>query len=809
MRSYFKIAVRNLLKRGDYSILNILGLSIGIACFLLIFQYVSYEKSYDDFPGADQIVRLRLDNYQDGKLSWQSAAVYPAFAPYMKKDFPEVRGYCRLALAEMLLSNDKRNIKFNVDKGYYADQAFLSMFNVIVITGNAATSLKGLNKIMLSPAMAKKLFGDENPLGKTLVNRAPFSRESFEVTGVFIPPVHSHLVVDFLISYPSIGTLRRQFGDQSSPEETSWGWNQFYTYLLLEKGTDLRSFESKFPSFCDRYINNLDWKRASRTSNEVGLTPLKDIHLHSHYMLEAEANGNEQAVSFLFLLALLVVGIAWVNYINLATGRSLERAKEVGVRKVIGATRFSLITQFFTESILINLISLLLALLIAIITASWFSRFINIPLKHFYLQPAYVMMLSIIFIAGVILSGAYPAFILSGFKPVKVLKGVFKNSSGGLLIRKILIVVQFAVSIILIAGTVIVYQQINYMRSQPLGVNIKQTLILEGAGSVPDSIYQTAFKPFKETVLQLSAVKNITVSTGVMGKENSWANEVARVHPLNSALVKLDFLGVDYDFIPAYGMKMATGRNFSTDFSSDDNAAIINETAARMLGFKSDEEAINQKLSSDSGRIIIGVVKDYHTQSLNKMIKPQLMILRLHARSFYSIKTESRNVSTIINAVRATWNMYFPNDPFSYYFLDETFDAQYKSEQRFGQLSAIFAGIIIIISCFGLLGLSTYNVLQRKREIGIRKVFGASAQNITYLLSKDFVKLVLTAAFIAVPVAWWVMRIWLQRFAYRMNISIWGFAIAGGTALMIALLTVSLQSVKAAIANPVKTLRME
>lgn len=377
------------------------------------------------------------------------------------------------------------------------------------------------------------------------------------------------------------------------------------------------------------------------------------------------------------------------------------------------------------------------------------------------------------------------------------------------MIRKSLIIVQFATSVVLIAGTIIVYRQVNYMRSQPLGVNIGQTLILEGAGSVSDSMYQTSFKPFKEAVLQLPVVKNIAVSTSVMGKENNWSNEVARANASNARRVNLDFLGIDYDFIPAYEMKMAAGRNFSKAFPSDSNAAILNETAVRMLGFKNAEEAINQKLERGGDRTIIGVIRDYHTEALNKMIEPQLMLLRLNARDIYSVKIESQNVPNTINALRARWIMYFPNDPFSYYFLDETFDRQYKADTQFGKAFGFFACIAIIIACFGLLGLSAYNVLQRKKEIGIRKVFGASVQNIAYLLSKDFTKLVLIASVIAVPVAWWLMSKWLQSFAYRISISIWVFVFAGITALIIALITVSFQSIKAAIANPVNSLRME
>src|SRR5437762_5429548 len=375
IKSYFKIAIRNLLKRKDYSSLNILGLTIGTSCCLLIFQYVSFERSYDNFlPKADRIFRLRLDYYQQGRLDWQSAAVYPAFGPTMKKDFAEVEDYCRLAPSELLLSNEQGNIKFKEEKGYYADPSFLSMFNIHVRKGDAKSALKGLDKIMLSAEMAKKYFGNNEALGKILIFHSSFSTRPFQVTGIFDPlPSNSHLVVNYLVSYPTVGAFRRGSGNQSNPEETSWGWYQFYTYLQLKPGADVKKLESKFPNFCDHYINNQESVKANNIHNEVYLIPARDIHLHSHYMQEAEVNGNARTVSFLFLIAFFIIGIAWVNYINLATARSLERAKEVGVRKLIGAVRLSLIGQFFIESILINLISFLLALIITFSTAPWFT----------------------------------------------------------------------------------------------------------------------------------------------------------------------------------------------------------------------------------------------------------------------------------------------------------------------------------------------------------------------------------------------------------------------------------------------------
>ncbi len=781
-----------------------------MASCLLIFQYVSFEKGYDYFPDADRIVRLRLDSYQQGRLDWQSAAVYPAFGPAMKRDFPEVDNYCRLAATEMLLSNDERNVRFNESKGYYADPSFLSMFSIDVVKGNPKTALDGLNKIMLSKELAKKYFGSDDAVGKILTYRDPLFTKIFQVTGIFNPPVHSHLVINYLISYPTIGSSRRDFGDMSRPEETSWGWYQFYTYLLLKPGTDIKRFESKFPAFCDRHINNLDWKKQSNTRNEVYLISLKDIHLHSNYMQEAEPPGNPQAVSFLFLVAIFIIIIAWINYINLSTARSLERAKEVGVRKVIGATRVKLTMQFFLESILINLTAFVVAIIIAYITAPWFNNLTGITLQTgFYLPVTYCLLISIIFFAGTLLSGLYPAFIISAFKPIAVLKGIFKNSSGGLALRKGLIIVQFATSFILVAATIIVYKQVRFMRSQPLGANIQQTLVLEGAQSVKDSTYQHALQPFKNSIVQLPGVKNMTVSTSIMGKENFWANGITRLDADQSNPVTIDYLGVDYDFIPFYEMKMVAGRNFSRDFPSDSSVTILNETAVRMLAFDSPQQAINHKISAENGTTIIGVVGDYHTESLHKSIDPQLMILRLNTRNVYSVKIQSGNVSPVIAAIKTQWNSWFPNDPFNYYFLDEAFDKQYKTDQQFESVFNVFAGIAISIACMGLLGLAAYNVLQRRKEIGIRKVFGASVQNVIFLLSKDFIKLILVAFVFAIPVAWWSMHNWLQQFAYRIDISWWIFLLSGLLVFIIALATISFQSIKAAISNPVKSLRTE
>ncbi len=811
--NYLKLASRNLIKRKGYTLLNILGLAIGITCCLLIFQYVSYERSYDSFPDkAQQIVRLRLDSYQQGKLSWQSATIYPAFGPTLKKDFPEVEDFCRLMDADILLSNDEKDIKFNEDKGYFADPSFLSMFSVQLKSGNSNTALDAPDKIMLSETTAKKYFGNANPIGKKLTLRNPYYTRTLNVTGVFKEfPSNSHLIINHLLSYSTLGAINRNFGDTSNSTETSWGWYDFYTYLQMKKGSDLKKFEAKFPAFCDRYINSTEWYKTNNVRCVLAMMPLKDIHLYSNYNQEAEANGNGRSVAFLFLIGFFIMGIAWINYINLATARSVERAREVGIRKVMGALRTDLVTQFLLESFMLNVLSLVIAFAAVILLTPGFNLMIGRDgSSGFILQPTYWFIFGTIFITGTLLSGIYPAFIMSGYQPVKVLKGLFKNTSGGLSLRKGLIILQFATSVVLIAGTMIVYQQVNYMRKQQLGANINHTLVLDGAASLSDSLYQNTFQPFKTTMLQQPNVKSMTASTTVMGKEIYWTNGISKLNDPDAGSFTLYHLGVDYDFIPSFEMKLLAGRNFSKDFTTDEKAAILNQTAVSKLGFNSPEQAINSKLLRNRDTLtIVGVVQNFHQEGLRKNIDPQLILLRPNTRSAYSVKVGSADMQKTIAGVKTTWSKYFPNDPFNYYFLDEVFDKQYKSDKLYGKVFSLFSFLAILIACFGLLGLSAYNILQRTKEIGIRKVMGASVQNVVVILSKDFMILVGVSFLLAVPVSWWIMHNWLQDFAYRINMPWWVFAFAGLMAALIALLTISFQAIRAAIANPIKSLRTE
>jgi putative ABC transport system permease protein len=824
-KNNIQVALRNILKRKGYTIFNILGLAIGITCCLLIFQYVAYERSYDKFNDkADQVVRLRLDLHDQGKLTMQSATVFPGLGTLLKKEFPEVENYCRLIDTRIswlknemiqnniVLANEERNVKALENKGYYADQSFLDIFTIPLIEGNRASLLNGPNKIILSESMARKYFSNENAVGKRITVREGGNVYYYEVTGVFKDyPSNSHLSFDYLISYPTFVNLVRNLGAPKGLDpETSLDWYDYYVYLQLQPGTNQKQFDVKLLSFSDRYLNNA-YSRAHNNREDLYTMPLKDIHLYSHYNEEAGVNGDGKSVSFLFLIAFLIIVIAWINYTNLATARSLERAKEVGVRKVLGALRKNLVEQFLTESFILNFAAVIIAVFLAFLFTPSFNRLIgSTAATGFHLPALYWEGFICLFIGGAFASGIYPAFVLSGFHPITVLKGLFKNSASGMAIRKGLIIGQFATSIILIAGTIIIYQQVNFMRNQKLGANINQTLVLDGPSERQDTSYQNTYQPFKNEILQINGIKNMSASSGVMGKEIYMTNGAYLVNSKDKNPFTFYTLYVDNDFLLSYDMQFKAGRNFSQDNPADKKAVVLSEEAVKLFGIDNPEKALNQIISNyqDSFKII-GVVANYHQLGLNKAMLPVIFIPKPEVNNFYSLKFQTANVHQTIASIAKVWNKYFPESPFSYFFLDELYNAQYKSDGQFGKVFGLFSFLAIIIACFGLFGLSAYNVLQHTKEIGIRKVLGASVKHIIYLLSKDFLLLVLIAFVVAVPVTWFTMNSWLHDFAYRINISWWIFLIAGLIAILIAFITVSFQAIKAAIANPVKSLRTE
>jgi putative ABC transport system permease protein len=813
LKSFLQIAIRNFAKRKGYSFLNLLGLTIGITCCLLIFEYVAYERSYDSYnTNANRIYRVQESDYQNGRFEVRWAPTSPGVGPALKKDFPEIENFCRLIQWTLQPNNPANNTLFHEDKVFMADTSVFSILQIPLLKGNPATALTGVSKIVLSETTAHKYFGNENPVGKTLYDDNSGRRRLLEVTGVFANlPANSHLVIDILVSYP---TARHFIGADGNPKDqtqTSWTWSDYYTYIKLKPGVDPKTLEAKLPDFVNRHYNSLPENKANNDYYTLELFPLTDIHLYSHYGEEAEANGDGSSVSFLFIIAFFIAAIAWINYINLATARSLERAREIGVRKVLGALRFDLIRQFLIESILLNVLALILALIICRSVNPLFNHLTGRTIQT--LPLTYWQYFAAFFITGTFLSGIYPAFVLSRYHPVTVLKGLFKNTTGGQFLRKGLIIGQFTASILLIAGTIIVYNQVRYMRSQTLGVDINQTLVLSGTSSIQDSVYNSIFNSFRQDLLGLKDVSAITATSDVPGTEITWSTNWQRLRAHPKVNYTLRHLSIDYDYFNFYRPRIIAGRAFSREFATDKKGVILNEAAIRELGYARPEDAIGEPLHANQDQIdtvhVIGVVADFHQEGLQKIITPMAIVMGQPNPNFYSIRINSKETHNSISAIRAIWQRHFPADPFRYFFLDEYVNKQYAENERFGTVFGLFAGLAIVIACLGLLGLSAYNVLQRTKEIGIRKVLGASVRNLLFILSRDFLLLVAIAFGIAVPITAWVMSSWLQEFAYRIHIGWTTYAIAGVLAFSIALLTVGLQAFKATLANPVKSLRTE
>jgi putative ABC transport system permease protein len=793
LRNYLKIAWRNLTKNKVYFVINTLGLAIGMAASLLILSYVAHERSYDDFhPGIDRLFRVELDSYQNGKLAFKSATSYPAIAPTLKKDYPEVEETARLYDANSSVVAYENN-RFREDNYYFADSSIFRVLHIPFVQGDPATALQGPGKVVISETIARKYFGTADPMGKTL----KLDRDAYQVRGVFRDfPKASHLELDLLFSYLT-----------NREAQTSWGWYDFFTYVKLRPGTDPARFEAKMKDLVERYEPR--YKKLGYNT-ELLLQPVRDIHLTSRLNQEAEVNGNGGAVTVLALIAFFILAIAWINYINLATARAVDRAKEVGIRKAVGAERAQLVRQFLFESALLNLIAVGVAVFLVNVSLPAFVNLTGKPvsLDIWFENNRWLPALAV-FGLGLLLSGLYPAFVLSGFRPVAVLKGKIRPASGGLSLRQALIVLQFTASIVLIIGTITVYRQLRFMQERDLGFNPERTLVLQGAG-VRDSTYEARANSFKQELIREGLVTKATASAYVPGIEILWTNSAQRLDFPNASRNTFYFTSYDYEFVDAYEIKLAAGRNFSRQFGTDRKGALINETAAELLGFTNPAEAIGKRIGTGDTLTVVGVVKNYHQQGLQKGHWPMIIRLLPDNARFFSLKlADGGDLDANIARIRASYDEAFPGNSFDYFFLDTFFNEQYKADRQFGKVCGIFAGLAIFIACLGLFALATFMAEQRTKEIGIRKVLGASEAGIVGLLSRDFLKLVLIALLLATPLAWYALNRWLQDFAYHTNLPWWSFALAGLLAVGIALLTVSYQSIKAASMNPVKSLRTE
>lgn len=812
IRNYLKIAFRNLGKYKFISFINLFGLTVGLTCCLLILTYILHETSYDKFNSkADRIWRVtRSFNNPQGIESLHLSSVAPPFGPLLQNDFPDIQKMTRLFPTGTLPFRYDNKI-FSEKNVFFADNNLFSIFDIPIIRGDRTHPLSEPFCLMMTPDAAHRYFGDADPINKIVrVN----NQYDIKVTGIFSPlPSNSHFHADVLISFPTLNDSAI-YGQKNLA--INWGNNSFWTYLLLPKNYPVHHMEAQFPAFLDRYMANVNGYGTGSTPHKltkIFLQPLTDIHLRSHLDDELEPNGDINRVYIFSAIALFILLIACINYMNLSTARSALRAKEIGIRKVSGARRNELVAQFLCESILLSYMALLLAGALTILSLPWVNSITGLDLSSQSILHTGVLLPILVapLLVGA-LSGLYPAVFLSSFQPAKVLKGLFKAGGGTVSFRKVLVVTQFAISIVLLISTAIVFQQLHYMQDANLGFN-KEHIVTMGYNNGLDKTYES----FRNALLQdphiLDATRSSRIPSGRLLDEQGASTESG--DSLKPVVADIKYVAVDFDFLKTYGIPLAAGRDFSRQYATDTNNFLLNVAATRVLGVSSPEEMIGKNFSYGGVKgHVIGVMRDFNFESMHQQILPIIFVAppESQAGNSYgniSIKLAGGDIAGSLAHIEKTWKRYLPEVPFDYTFLDERFDQLYKTEQRQGSLFTTFAGIAIFIACLGLFGLSAFTITQRVKEIGIRKVLGASAGNIVGLLSRDFLKLVAIAALIAFPIAWYSMHNWLGDFAYRISLEWYVFAAAGFLAAAVALVTISVQAVRAALANPVKSLRSE
>lgn len=790
-KNYLKIAFRNLLRNKAHSFINILGLAIGMTCCIVIFLYVSQELSFDHYhKDAGRIYRIPTV-VKSGAEEKSFARGLTPLIPVLRKDFPEVETAARFHYWST------SNVKVEYDDQVFIENSLMvtepelfRVFTIPFLLGDPASALDRPGAIVITKEIADKIFPTQNPLGKSL----KVNGNEYEITGVVEnAPENTHLRYDIMLSLKTV---------ESELNMENWGWTGFYSYVKLAPHADPKAFENKIRKIAHTYIGD----ELDKLGIEflLFLQPLRDIHLHSNLHREIKPPGNVMYVTIFSAVGLLILLVACINFINLATARSGARAKEIGVRKVMGAQRVQLINQFVWEFFCVTIIAFLVAILMLEFSLPYFNAFAG---KHFttstLLQPAILtVLIGFVLFVGMA-AGSYPALFLSRFKPVQVFQQFSQGGAAGSRVRKMLVVWQFAISIALIIGTILIYEQVGFMKNKNLGFDQNQKLIL------PVRLGDN-FETVKKEFLRYPGITGATASTNVPGRiDNSLVTKLVGDENKQGWTILYNF--VDYDFISEYGLELIAGRAFQRDMATDAAMAfVVNETAVSTFGFSTPEEALGKRLTrgGESGPII-GVVKDFHIAGLQHQIPPHIMQLRTGDFPILTLTVRTENLSGTLDFVRKKWQERQLGSTFSYFFLDDDFNRQYGAEERMGTLFSVLTVLGIVIAVLGLFGLASFMAEQRTKEVGIRKVLGATVTNVTALLSKDFVKPVLFANLLAWPVAWVTMHEWLQNFAYRINIGWWVFALAGGLALVIAVLTVSAQAIKAAFANPVDSLRYE
>ena len=805
IRNILLVTWRNLTKHSAYTFINILGLALGLAAFILIGAYVHFEKSYDRMHAdADNIYRVESQFYKGNQLtdSWPTST--NGYARAMKDALPAITSFARINW-----NNSERVIRYNglkyrEEHVCFADSNFFSFFSYPLLRGDAQTVLKEVNSIVLSESAAKKYFGEADPIGKFLDVSTQNQSYHCAVTGVFKDiPANSTMQFNFLISWATTPEFLKDF----------WYIHESYTFVKLRPGTNIHQLEARFPAIAERYKTGPSFKELTWG---IHLVPLPDMHLNPVKQYEIEAKGNRFAVTLLQFMAYVILIIASVNYINLATTRSIDRAREVGIRKVSGAHASQLVFQFLLESFIINTCALGLAILLVIASFSWLPFFLSSEgVKGLLFDIPLYIHTSLVFVISTLLAGLYPAMVMVRIKPVTALKGRFSFSRRGIFLRKGMVAFQFVASLLLIAGTLAVQRQIGYMSSQNIGTDISQTLVIQAPVNTPG--YTQKIQSLKTAFQAIPDVRAVTTSGAVPGREVREFLANRRYGASKADERAYEMLKVDHDYIKAYGLNVIEGRAFDKSRPSDSTGIVLNESAVRQFGFASPAAAIGQRVWLETvdkqPNEIIGVIKDYHQQSLQQKYTPVILFmdpaLGWIPTDYFSVKLNADRMQDKVAQLKTIWNNLFPESSFDFFFLDEFYNRQYLQEIRFGHNFMIFSSLAIFIACMGLFGLTAYSTARRTKEIGVRKVLGASVRNIMILLTWDVIRLILYCGLVAIPVAVILVRQWLNRYAFRAPLTGWQFLLPVFVLVLIAISTTVWLTFKAALTNPTTTLKNE
>lgn len=812
IRNYFYSLVRILFKRTGFSVINILGLAIGMAACLLIMHYVTFELSYDTFnKNADRIYLCKTKRSTSEGVQFYGPYTSIALGPSMKEEIPEIKEFVRIHpqyFGVVISCTDENGevLKFYEEEMYYADTTFFKIFDYPLIPGDPNTVLSEPHTLVISESMATKYFG-EGPdiVGKTVKLDGGWTSGTYRISGILKDiPENSQLSFDFLLSMQDL------LNGPQYVVSSGWDWYNFKTYVLVNENVDPEILHQKSNELVNKYQGeNL---ARENTKEELSLQPLLDIHLHSDFEDELISQNKSGKVYFFGLIALFILVMAWINYITLSTARSFERSREVGIRKSVGAARRQLIIQFLMEALFINVIALILSLIIAQLMLPVLGNFVG---KDLFIGQTkdilFLITLLSIFLIGALLSGMYPAFILSSFKTVEVIKGISDRSESGITLRKILVVFQYFISLALLIVTFSVYKQVAFMRNQDLGMVMDQVLVVKGPKVLDENRdYGDLWKNFKNDLLTYPEIKSVSSSARVPGSGFSWHTRVVREGDEEGSGTGSNITWIDYDFVKTYRIEMLSGRSWSEEFSTDLDYVLVNEIATESYGLGTPEEALSKSLviGGDTSRIL-GVMKNFSWNTLKSEDIPIIFFPAPLVTSFFSCKIETENIQKTINAIRSKYDEMFPGNPFDYFFMDEHFNSLYQADLNFGKIFGAFSILAILVACLGLYGLSSFTAIQRTKEIGIRKVHGANVNNILLLLYRYFTLLIIIAAVIATPVTFYGIRKWLENYAHKTNITIELFIIPIIALLLISLLTVSFETIKAANKNPAATLRTE